>query len=155
MRGLADRVVCEVLLGLQQRCRLDGVKTKDSDLRVFVEHLRRQQVARLEDYVRAGPTVGTLPALVTAVSTHSRRAQSSTEDEVGKDIWDLALFGHSGMLDFTGIRQKLAAAGREAVGGRRLAPPSGPSRPPHQFGPGRAPPRRLPDPPLARPRPAR
>jgi integrase len=105
LRGLADRVVCEVLLGLQQRCRLDGVKTKDSDLRVFVEHLRRQQVARLEDYVRASPTVGTLPALVTAVSTHSRRAQSSTEDEVGKDVWDLALFGHSGMLDFTGIRQ--------------------------------------------------
>lgn len=104
-RGLADRVVCEVLLGLQQRCRLDGVKTKDSDLRVFAEHLRRQQVERLEDFTPAGPRVGTFPALTAAVSTHARRAQSSTEDEVGKDIWDLALFGQGGSLDFTIIRQ--------------------------------------------------
>jgi len=104
-RGLADRVVCEVLLGLQQRCRLDGVKTKDSDLRVFAEHLRRQQVRRLQDYVPAGPTVGTLPALVGSVGTHARRAQSSTEDEVVKDVWDLAVFGQNGTLDFTGISQ--------------------------------------------------
>jgi integrase len=105
LRGLADRVVCEVLLGLQQRCRLDGVKTKDSDLRVFAGHLRRQQVRCLEDYTPAGPTVGTLPALAASVRTHARRAQSHAEDEVAKDVWDLALFGHSGTLDFTVIRQ--------------------------------------------------
>jgi integrase len=103
--GLADRVVCEVLLGLQQRCRLDGTKSKDSDLRVWVNQMRHQQLERLEDYIPAGPATGTLPALAASVRTHARRAQSSTEDEVAKDIWDLTLFGQNGTVDFTVITQ--------------------------------------------------
>jgi broad specificity phosphatase PhoE len=31
---------------------------------------------------------------------------ASPETEVGKDVWDLAVFGHNGTLDFTGISQR-------------------------------------------------
>lgn len=40
LRGLAPLVIAQVLLGLQQRCRLSGVRTKEADLRVFCNELR-------------------------------------------------------------------------------------------------------------------
>jgi hypothetical protein len=105
LRGLPDRVVCEVLLGLQQRCRLDGVLSRDVDLRAWCNQLRAQQVDRLEEYVPVGTAQGTLPALVRALTTHARQAQASVEDEVRRDVWDLTLFGQSGTADFTQISQ--------------------------------------------------
>lgn len=107
-RGLAPLVTAQVLVGLQQRCRLDGVKSKEANLRALVNDLRLQQVATLDDYVLAEPqaiTDGTFLSLVNAVRAHARRALASPETEVLTDEWDLAVFGHRGTVDFTKISQ--------------------------------------------------
>jgi integrase len=106
LRGLAPLVVAQVLLGLQQRCRLTGVKTKEADLRVFCNELRAGQVATLTDYPGADQRGGTFAAMVNALTSHALRAMSSPETEMSKDIWDLAVFGHCGGLDFTAITQR-------------------------------------------------
>lgn len=107
-RGLAPLVTAQVLAGLQQRCRLDGVKTKEANLRAFVNDLRLQQVTALDGYVLAEPdsiTDGSFQSLVNAVRAHARRALATPETEVGKDEWDLAVSGHRGTVDFTKISQ--------------------------------------------------
>ncbi|MEV7971395.1 site-specific integrase [Sphaerisporangium sp. NPDC088356] len=107
LRGLAPLVVAEVLAGLQQRCRLDRVKSKESDLRSFVNDLRSQQVTALEGYVMPELTTanGTFHGMVTSIRSHARRALASPETEVGKDCWDLMVFGHRGTVNFTVISQ--------------------------------------------------
>lgn len=105
MRGLAPLVVAQVLLGLQQRCRGDGVQTKEADLRAVCDDLRRQQVRSIGDYVMADkPSLG-FAGLLRSLAAHARRALASPESEVGADDWDLAVFGHSGTLSFTKITQ--------------------------------------------------
>ncbi len=52
-RGLPPLVIAEVLAGLQQRCRVSAVKTKEADLRAVCDDLRRQQVTSISDYVVA------------------------------------------------------------------------------------------------------
>jgi len=49
--GLGPLVVAQVLVGLQQRCRIDQVKTKEADLRAVCTALRAQQVASIADAV--------------------------------------------------------------------------------------------------------
>src|SRR5581483_6650669 len=49
--GLAPLVVAQVLYGLQQRCRMERVQTKEADLRGVCDDLRRQQVGGIGDYV--------------------------------------------------------------------------------------------------------
>ena len=49
-RGLPPLVVAQVLFGLQQRCRIDAVKTNEADLRALCDDLRRQQVTTIGDY---------------------------------------------------------------------------------------------------------
>ncbi len=104
-RGLSPVVVAEMLVGLQQRCRLDGVKTKEADLRTWCNRLRRQQAATLADFVMTDGVEGGLQATVNAVSAHARRALATPESEVGEDVWDLVVFGQSGTLSFTAISQ--------------------------------------------------
>jgi integrase len=105
LRGLPPVVVAEVLLGLQQRCRLDGVKTKEGDLRRLCSQLRQQQVATVAAFVMPADPDGTFRALGNALVAHARRALSSPETEVVRDEWDLVVFGHSGTLSFTAITQ--------------------------------------------------
>lgn len=101
---LAPLVIAEVLVGLQQRCRVDGVKTKEADLRMLCNQLRRQQVATLADFVTATDD-GTFRALCNAVTAHARRALATPETEVVEDEWDLVVFGQSGTVSFTQISQ--------------------------------------------------
>lgn len=105
-RGLAPVVVTEVLVGLQQRSRLDGVKTKEADLRRWCNQLRGQQVATLNDYVMPADPDGTFQSLCNSVTAHARRALATPETEVINDEWDLAVFGHTGTLSFTNITQR-------------------------------------------------
>jgi hypothetical protein len=42
-------------------------------------------------------------SMVNALAWQASRAMSSPETEVGKDVCDLAVFGHGGTLDFTAI----------------------------------------------------
>lgn len=105
LRGLAPLVVVQVLLGLQQRCRLDQVRTKEGDLRSVCDDLRRQQVASIADY-RLEPTRSlAFAGLVNALSRHARRALSTPAVEATGDEWDLAVFGHFGTVSFTGLTQ--------------------------------------------------
>ena len=103
--GLAPRVVVEVLVGLQQRCRVDGVRTKEGDLRAVVDDLRRQQVPSLAGYMPEQEASPAFKGLVNSLTSHARRALASTETEVGADEWDLAVFGHPGTASFTSISQ--------------------------------------------------
>jgi integrase len=106
LAGLAPLVIAQVLLGLQQRCRLTGVKTKEADLRVFCNQLRAGQVATLTGYPGGDHREGTFASMVNALTAQGARAMSSPETEISKDIWDLTVFGHCGGLDFTGITQR-------------------------------------------------
>ena len=105
LRGLTPLVVAELLVGLQQRCRVDGVRTKEGDLRAVVDDVRRQQVRGLADYVVPEAAGLAFKGVVNSLTSHTRRALASTETEVLADTWDLAVFGHPGTLSFTSISQ--------------------------------------------------
>lgn len=105
-RGLAPVVVAEVLVGLQQRCRIDGVKTKEDNLRLWCNQLRAQQVGTLADYAMPADPDATFQSLCNSVSAHARRALASPQTEIAKDEWDLVVFGHTGTLTFTNITQR-------------------------------------------------
>jgi len=64
-RGLAEQVVIEVLLGLQQRCA-ENVKTHRAVLRPLCDELRRTQVGSVADLPehRCGGNVGDLTPVV-------------------------------------------------------------------------------------------
>ena len=104
-RGLAPVVIAEVLIGLQQRCRLDGVKTNEANLRLWCNQLRAQQAVSLEGYVMPADPDAMLQSLCNSVRAHARRALASPETEIANDEWDLVVFGHSGTLSFTVITQ--------------------------------------------------
>jgi integrase len=112
LRGLPALVAAQVLLGLQQRCRLDGVRTKEADLRSVCDDLRRQQVHSIADYRLAATRSLAFAGLVNALARHARRALTSPAAEAARDEWDLAVFGHYGTVSFTGITQDWL---REAV----------------------------------------
>jgi len=104
LRGLPPLVVVQVLFGIWQRTR-SGAKTTDVALRGACRALNHQQVTSIEacDVARvpSKPTRSLLNALV----RHVRRALSDPGSEQAKDVWDLAVFGHPGRLDFTAITQ--------------------------------------------------
>jgi len=105
LRGLPPLVIAEVLAGLQRRCRIDAVKTKEADLRAVCDDLRRQQAATVAGYpIEPGRSLA-FKGLARSLATHARRALAGPETEVRGDVWDLSLFGHRGKLDFTGISQ--------------------------------------------------
>jgi len=54
LRGLAPLVVAELLAGLQQRCRINAVKTSDAVLRALCNDVRRRQVDSLTGYIPGG-----------------------------------------------------------------------------------------------------
>ena len=105
LRGLEPLVTAQVLYGLQQRCLVERVQTKESDLRAICDDLRRQQVGSVADYVVAKSSNLGFLGLANSLLIHVRRALSSPETEVGRDEWDLVLFGHSGTVSFAAIAQ--------------------------------------------------
>jgi hypothetical protein len=130
LRGLGPLVVAELLYGLQNRCLIERVQTKESDLRALCDDLRRQQVPSVGAYVlppekRRNPGyVG----LASSLATHARRALATPESEVAGEVWDLAVFGHYGSVSFEGITQrwlkeaaKAWAADRTSGAGRHMS----------------------------------
>ena len=105
LRGLEPLVTTQVLYGLQQRCLVERVQTRESDLRAVCDDLRRQQVGSVADYVVPKSSDPGFLGLTKSLLAHARRALSSPETEVGRDEWDLVLFGHSGTVSFTAITQ--------------------------------------------------
>lgn len=100
LRGLPPQVVVQVLFGLQERTRAER-RTNHKQLRAVCDDMRREQVGQVTDFT-PGPAQR---ALVNSLITHLRRAFSSVETEQRKDVWDLAVFGHGGTMDFTKISQ--------------------------------------------------
>jgi hypothetical protein len=105
LRGLAPLAVAELLVGLQQRCRINAVKTDEAVLRAFCNDLLGQQVGSIADYVIGDGRGLEFTGLVNCLIGHARRALSSPETEVVQNEWDLTLFGHHGTVSFTGISQ--------------------------------------------------
>lgn len=105
LRGLPALVIAEVLFGLQQRCRINAVKTDEAVLRALCDDLRRQRVASLAEYVIAEGRGLEFKGLANCLTGHARRALATPDTEVVKDEWDLVVFGHSGTVSFTGITQ--------------------------------------------------
>lgn len=105
LRGLSPLVVAQLLVGLQQRCRINAVKTSDAVLRVLVNDIRAQRVASLADYTIGDDRDLEFTGLANCLIGHARRALSTPETEVVKDVWELTVFGHSGTVSFTGISQ--------------------------------------------------
>jgi len=105
LRGLPPLVVAQLLAGLQQRCRINAVKTSDAVLRVLVNDIRAQRVASLADYTIGDDRDQEFTGLAHCLIGHARRALSTPETEVTQDEWDLTVFGHNGTLSFTGISQ--------------------------------------------------
>lgn len=90
LRGLPPLVVVQVLLGLQQRCRLDGVRTKEADLRSVCDDLRRQQVASIADYQLQATRSLAFAGLVNALARHVRRALTSPVVEATREARERA-----------------------------------------------------------------
>lgn len=105
LRGLKPLVAVQVLLGLQQRCRLDQVRTKEADLRSVCDDLRRRQVDTIADYRLEATRSLAFAGLVNGLARHARRALATPDSEAMLDRWDLAVFGHFGTLSFTGLSQ--------------------------------------------------
>lgn len=105
LRGLPPVVVAEVLFGLQQRCRINAVKTDDAVLRSVCDDLRRQRVTTIADYAVAADRGLEFKGLANALISHAGRALATPESEVAKDRWDLVVFGHAGTVSFANITQ--------------------------------------------------
>src|SRR6266571_3113515 len=104
LAGLAPAVAVEVLFGLQQRTR-QGVKTYCATLRAVANDARSQQVSSLAELDIPASRGQGYASVVHTLITHARRGISDPGSEIGKDIWDMALFGHRGNLSFTAITQ--------------------------------------------------
>jgi hypothetical protein len=104
LRGLAPRVIAQVLFGLQQRTR-SGRKTNDDQIRLICNALRRQQLADLADFDPAS-SYRYVAGMVASMLSHIARVMLDPETERVKDVWRLAAFGHGGTLTFTGISQR-------------------------------------------------
>ena len=100
--ALPALVVVQVLFGVPQRAG-EGVRTRDPVLRWICDELRRQQVSTVVDVVAPGDTErrGAINSLI----KHARRGLLHPETEIGKDEWDMTVFGHRGNMSFAGITQ--------------------------------------------------
>lgn len=105
LRGLPPLVVAELLVGLQQRCRINAVKTREATLRALCNDVRRRQLGSLTDYLPDDDRDLEFAGLAHCLIGHARRALSTPETEVAKDDWELKVFGHNGTLSFTGVSQ--------------------------------------------------
>jgi integrase len=104
LHGLPPLVAVQVLFGLWCRTR-DDIKTADTDLRMACRALVRQQVTSIAD-CDTGRVPGIhVRSLLRALARYVRLALADPGSEQAGDTWDLAVFGHPGRLDFTGISQ--------------------------------------------------
>ncbi|MEV5544482.1 tyrosine-type recombinase/integrase, partial [Saccharopolyspora shandongensis] len=101
--GLPGLVIAELLLGLQGRCQLGGT-TRPELFRGLVQHARAAGVSSLFDLLATLKPRGYRQVLSTMLEC-IRCALSSPEQERRHDVWNLRVFGHSGELRFTKIRQ--------------------------------------------------
>ncbi len=104
LKGLPEQVRLELLVGIQARTDA-GVKTPLTMVRMLVVNLRAQRVGSIDelepDLIARHDVTGLLGWLCRGV----KRNLSTPETERLNDVWDLAVFGLGGRLDFTVISQ--------------------------------------------------
>lgn len=110
LRGLPVLVRLELLHGIC--CRMDDqIRTGSEDMRGFVDLLRATAVASVTD-IDTGrmdhdwPTDAGSSRFARYVFDRVRLAYADPGDEQRRDVWDLRVFGRSGGLDFSPIRQE-------------------------------------------------
>jgi hypothetical protein len=101
--------VVEILAGLQARLR-GGLRLTDVMLRAVGDTLRSQQAASVHECNADLAPGKRARSVLRAFTRDARRALADPAAEQGKDIWDLAVFGHPGALSFTRITQPWLAA---------------------------------------------
>ncbi|MEU2793956.1 tyrosine-type recombinase/integrase [Streptomyces sp. NPDC007100] len=107
LRGLPDLLVAEILYGLWARVQ-EGVKTRPECLRPMYDRMRAQQIKTLEEVTDpAAAGYGREHGMmIRAARTALRRLNTTPEAERVKDVWDMAVFGHPGVLPFTSLVQE-------------------------------------------------
>ena len=100
LRGLPERVITELLLGVQAALR-EGRRIMPTDLRAVVDHLRDQQVGAVADLDTAGLSAP-VRHFLHFTADRARLICSDMASEYDKDVWDLRLWGWKGRLSFVG-----------------------------------------------------
>ncbi|MEU3889015.1 hypothetical protein [Streptomyces sp. NPDC029041] len=101
--GLTDRVVVEILYGLQERIAA-GIRHKDHHVRPFCDLVRARQIGSLAELDVSGLSKMNA-ALAKGFLKHVLRRTMSPETERHKDTWNGAAFGMTGYLHFEKISQ--------------------------------------------------
>jgi integrase len=103
LRGLPNRIVAELLLGIQQRTAW-GAQTYPDWIRPLVAKMLADECTSIEQLDQSGLSSKTGTACRHIVK-EVRRAQLSPETERLKDNWDATVFGYDGVLKFGDIVQ--------------------------------------------------
>ncbi|MCM8551597.1 site-specific integrase [Streptomyces sp. STCH 565 A] len=103
LRGLPDRVVHEILYGLQERVR-EGALQKDYLLRPFCDRVRSLQVTTLSE-LDLSSLSSHAKTIGTGFLKHLGRFGLTPETERHKDIWSGYAFGLEGNIYFDKISQ--------------------------------------------------
>ena len=107
LRGLPDRVIAELLAGVQRRTDA-GLRTRPDSLRGLVNLLHARQAASVLD-LAAVPSTSLrhhTGALLRSLLAELHCALSDPGREQAKDVWQLAVLGLPGTLDFTALTQR-------------------------------------------------
>ena len=107
LRALPALVAVEVLAGLQTR---PSGRAQDRCLTEDGRHTLRRQKAAAIDECDADWFRKRSRSVLRALARDARRAVADPGTEQDRDTWDLAVFGHRGGLDFTGITQPWLSA---------------------------------------------
>lgn len=100
MTGLPDRVITEVLYGIQAGIA-DGRKMRPPALRAAVKHLRDSGVASIVAFDSSHLADSPRRFLALTVRALGLLA-TDAESEYTKDVWDLRVWGHRGRVSFVG-----------------------------------------------------
>ncbi|MFD4433795.1 tyrosine-type recombinase/integrase, partial [Nocardia sp. NPDC058497] len=125
LRGLPDRVVFEILFGLQQRVRA-AIKTQPNAVRRLADHVRFKQLDTVEAVDPADLSVSARQVCKWVVDS-SKLLRSSPETERHKDEWNTAVFGHRGRIWFHEISQPWLKEAVKAWAANELPQRRGPS----------------------------
>jgi integrase len=104
MHMLPPLVTVQVLSGLQHRT-FSGARTQATRLRAACRALTLQQVTSTGECDIQAVAGADIRHLLRVMGRYARRAAASPASEQARDAWDLAVFGHGGSVDFTGITQ--------------------------------------------------
>ncbi|MEV4640660.1 site-specific integrase [Actinoplanes sp. NPDC049548] len=103
LRGLRPRLVAELIFGVQQRIRA-GARIADTEVRPLCDAARAVDAGSLSQ-VPTGRLTKRVREFVSFVGKEIGRIGATPDVERHKDVWDLTVFGRSGILRFTGISQ--------------------------------------------------